>query len=154
MPHSFTCLHYHLVFATKHREPVIGPDIRPRLWEFLGGVVRTLGGSPLAVGGVADHVHLLATLRQQRALSDVMRELKARSSGWAHETFPSATRLWWQAGYGAFTVSHSGVEAVRAYILNQEEHHRTRTFEDEFRGLLRKHGVEFDPKRLWDDEPP
>jgi REP element-mobilizing transposase RayT len=149
MPQSYTCLHYHLVFATRLREPVITPEIRPQLWDYLGGVVRGLGGIPLAVGGVADHVHLLATLRQQPALAEVMREVKARSSKWAHETHPEAASLWWQNGYGAFTVSHSGLDAVREYILNQEERHRTRGFEEEFRALLRKHEIEFDEDGLW-----
>ena len=150
MPQSYTCLHYHLVFATKTREPVIGSDVRPRLWEFLGGAVRTLGGIAHAVGGVADHVHVLATLRQQPALADVMRELRARSSKWAHDTFPAAAELWWQAGYGAFTVSHSGLAAVARYIATQEEHHRARTFEDEFVALLRRHEVDFDEQQLWE----
>ena len=120
------------------------------MWDFLGGTVRTLGGIPLAVGGVADHVHLLVTLRQQPVLADVLREIKSSSSAWAHETFPAATRLWWQAGYGAFTVSHSGLNAVREYVLNQEAHHRTLGFEDEFRILLRKHEMAFDDERLWE----
>jgi REP element-mobilizing transposase RayT len=150
VPQSFTCLHYHLVFATRLREPAITPEIGPRLWDFLGGMVRMLGGIPLAVGGIADHVHLLVTLRQQPALADVMRELKARSSGWVHETFPATGRVWWQAGYGAFTVSHSGIGAVRDYIHNQDHHHRTRGFEDEFRHLLRKHEIGYDEDGLWE----
>ncbi|MBA4066379.1 MAG: transposase [Isosphaera sp.] len=150
MPQSYTCLHYHLVFSTKGRLPTITPDVRPRLWEYLGGIVRGAGGVPIQVGGVDDHVHLLVTLRQVTALADFMRELKAGSSGWVHDTFPDAGGLWWQTGYGAFTVSHSGIGAVRDYIANQEEHHRERTFQDEFRAMLVKHGVEFDEEYLWD----
>jgi REP element-mobilizing transposase RayT len=150
VPQTYTCLHYHLVFSTKHREPTVTPEIRPRLWEYLGGTVRGLGGIPILVGGTADHVHLLVTLRQQPALADFVRDLKAGSSGWVHDTFPSEGGFWWQAGYGAFTVSHSAVDAVKAYIAGQEEHHRTRTFQDEFRDLLTRHGIEFDEKYLWD----
>jgi REP element-mobilizing transposase RayT len=150
VPQSYTRLHYHLVFSTKHRVPVITPDIRPRLWEYLGGTVRGLGGIPLQIGGTDDHVHVLATLRQQPALADILRDLKAASSGWVHDTFPQARDFWWQAGAGAFTVSHSAIGAVKAYIANQEEHHRTRSFQDEFRALLVRHGIEFDEKYLWD----
>jgi REP element-mobilizing transposase RayT len=150
MPQSFTCLHYHLVFSTKHREPTITPDIRPRLWEYLGGAVRSEGGVALLVGGTADHIHMLVTLRQQPALADLMRQIKTNSSAWVHETFPAAGGFWWQAGYGAFTVSHSAVGRVKEYIANQEGHHKRRTFQDEFRGLLARHGIEFDEKYLWD----
>lgn len=150
MPQSFTALHYHLVFSTKGREPVIAPDLRPRLWEYLGGLVRGEGGTALAVNGTADHVHLLVTLRQQPALSAVMRQLKAVSSGWVHQTFPAAGGFWWQTGYGAFTVSHSGLGKVREYILNQEAHHTARTFQDEYRALLTAHGLEWDERYVWE----
>lgn len=150
MPQSYTCLHYHLVFSTKYREPTITPEIRPRLWEYLGGAVRSEGGIPILVGGTADHVHLLVTLRQTQALPDFLRQIKCNSCGWVHETFPDASGFWWQAGYGAFTVSHSGVGPVRAYIADQEEHHKTRSFQDEFRTLLVKHEIEFDEEYLWD----
>ena len=150
MPQSYTCLHYHLVFSTRGREPTITPVIRPRLWEYLGGAVRSEHGIPIQIGGTADHVHMFVTLRQHDALADFMRQVKANSSKWVHETFPDAGAFWWQGGYGAFTVSHSGIEAVRTYILNQEEHHRSRTYEDEFREMLTRHGVEFDEKYLWE----
>jgi REP element-mobilizing transposase RayT len=150
MPQSYTCLHYHLVFSTKNRAPSITLEIRQRLWEYLGGMVRNAGGIPLQIGGVEDHVHLLVTLRQQPALADFMRELKAGSSGWVHDTFPDAQDFWWQTGYGAFTVSHSAKDEVRNYIVNQEVHHKTMTYQDELRALLVKHGVAFDEKYLWD----
>ena len=90
------------------------------------------------------------TLRQQPALADFLRELKAGSSGWVHDEFPNAGEFWWQTGYGAFAVSYSNIEAVKAYIANQEEHHQTMTFQDEFRAFLRKHEIEFDERYLWD----
>jgi len=83
-------------------------------------------------------------------LKDVLRDLKAGSSGWVHDTFPNVSDFWWQTGYGAFTVSHSNINAVKAYIQNQAEHHKTQSFQDELRGLFRKHGIEFDEKYLWD----
>jgi REP element-mobilizing transposase RayT len=150
MPQTYTCLHYHIVFSTKNREPVITPDLRPRLWDYLGGTVRGLGGISILVGGTGDHVHMLATLRQVPALADFMRDLKSASSGWVHDTFPAMSRFAWQTGYGAFTVSHSGIEGVKAYIANQEEHHRKQTFQDEFREFLRKHEIEFEEKYLWE----
>ena len=150
MPQSYTCLHYHLVFSTKNRVPAITPEIEPRLWEYLGGIVRGLGGIPIQIGGVEDHVHLLVTLRQEPALSAMLRDLKAGSSGWVHDTFPHVREFWWQTGYGAFTVSHSNIDAVKAYIANQREHHQKQTFKDEFRELLTRHGIEFDEMYLWE----
>jgi REP element-mobilizing transposase RayT len=148
MPQSYVCLHYHLVFSTKNRVPAIVPEMETRLWEVLGGIVRDLGGTPIQIGGVEDHVHLLVTLRQEPAIKDVLRELKAGSSGWGHREFPNIRDFWWQVGYGAFTVSHSNIDAVKAYILNQREHHKKQSFEDEFRALLQKHEIEFDEKYL------
>ncbi len=150
MPQSYTCLHYHLVFSTKNRLPSIVPEIRERLWDYLGGIVRNGGGIPIQIGGTEDHVHLLVTLRQLPALSDFMRELKAGSSGWVHDTFSEAVDLWWQTGYGAFTVSHSGIGAVKDYIANQEQRHKKQSIQQEFRLILENHGVEFNEKNLWD----
>jgi REP element-mobilizing transposase RayT len=150
MPQSYTCLHYHLVFSTKGRAPDITTEIRQRLWEYLGGIVNGAGGIPIQIGGTEDHVHLLVTLRQQPALADFMRELKAGSSGWIHHTFPAPKDFRWQTGYGAFTVSHSALEIVKLYILNQEEHHKKQDYQDEFRALLIKHGIEFDEKYLYE----
>ena len=150
MPQSFTSLHYHLVFSTKHREPAITPPLRPRLYDYLRGIVRGEGGALLAAGGVADHVHLLAWLHQQTAPADLLRVLKANSSKWVHDTFPGSGRFGWQTGYGAFSVSYSQLEAVKGYIARQEDHHKRVTFQDEFREFLTRHGIEFDERSLWD----
>ncbi|HLW66226.1 MAG TPA: IS200/IS605 family transposase [Gemmataceae bacterium] len=150
MPQSFTCLHYHLIFSTKGRVPSITPEIQSRLWEYLGGIIRNAGGISIQIGGTTDHVHLLVTLRQDRALSDFMRALKAGASGWIHDTFPHLAGFAWQTGYGAFTVSHSGLDVVKIYIAKQEEHHRKLSYQDEFRTFLIKHEIEFDEKYLWD----
>jgi hypothetical protein len=120
------------------------------LWEYLGGTIKGLKGIPIQIGGTADHVHLLVTLRQDREISAVLRDIKAASSGWVHDSFPAARSFAWQAGYGAFTVSHSAIEAVKEYIANQQEHHKKLTYQDEFRALLKKHGIQFDEKYLWD----
>jgi REP element-mobilizing transposase RayT len=150
LPQTYTCLHYHLVFSTKHRAPLIAPAIRDRLWQYLGGIVVGEKGIPIQIGGTEDHVHLLVTLRQEPSLADFLRELKTGSSRWVHDTFPAATDFAWQNGYGAFTVSHSMLDVVREYVRNQEEHHKTQSYQDEFRALLRKHGIEFDERYLWD----
>jgi len=149
MPKSYTNLIYHIVFATKDRRPTITANRKERLYEYIGGIIRGTGGILLAINGIENHVHLLARLRPDRAVSDVLRDLKANSSGWMHDVFPDAADFSWQRGYGAFTVSESQIDGIRKYIADQEIHHSTRGFEDEFMGLLRKNGVDFDPKYLW-----
>ena len=147
MPSTHTCLLYHIVFATKNREPWIDPSWETRLHEYLGGTIRGLGGTPQGVGGVADHVHLLIGLKPTHCLSDFMRELKKTTSIWvADEIRLQAFR--WQEGYAAFTVSASSRPAVQAYIANQHEHHRTKTFREELIGFFRKCGIEYDERYL------
>jgi putative transposase len=118
---------------------------RADLHAYLGGIVRAAGGIAESVGGVADHVHLLIGLRATHRLADVLRELKSVSSGWVHDKI-GVHNFAWQEGYGAFTVSGSQRDAVRRYIEQQAEHHRTRTFRKEYLELLRRHGVEFDER--------
>ncbi len=148
MPRSCTNLLYHIVFATKNRHPWLAPDIRPRVHEYLGGIVRGAGGIALAIGGTEDHVHLLIKTRADQSIADVVRIIKANSSGWVHDTFAGLREFGWQDGYGAFTVSQSQVEALQRYIANQEEHHRRYSFREEFIRLLQAHGIEFDEKYL------
>jgi putative transposase len=150
MSHSYTNLLYHIVFATKGREPWLSEPLRPPLFAYLGDSIREMGGIALLVNGIADHVHVLTKLRPDRNLSDVMRELKARSSGWVHRKYAELTAFRWQTGYGAFTVSQSQAKVVHAYIENQEAHHRTLTFTDEMRQLLRRHGLDLNEADLWD----
>jgi len=140
---SYCNLLYHIVFSTKGREPWLEADIRPRCHEYLGGAIRSEGGVALIVGGTADHVHILAKLRQDKAVADVVRDIKANSSGWFHRTF-RRTAFAWQAGYGAFSVSFSQLETVRAYIERQAEHHRRADFTKEYVALLTRNGVEYD----------
>ena len=147
MPSTHTLLLYHLVFATKNREPLIATEWRPRLHEYLGGAVRGLGGIPQGVGGVADHVHLLVGLKPTHCLSDFMRELKKVSSTWVSETIP-LTGFRWQEGYGAFTISASARLDVQNYIARQEEHHRLRSFREEYVSMLQTAGIEFDERYL------
>lgn len=111
--------------------------------------MRNQGGVALEINGVADHLHLLAKLRQDRAVSDTIRDLKAYSSGWMHKVFPELHDFNWQNGYGAFTVGASQVADVSRYIANQKEHHKKRSFKDEFVAFLRKNEIEFDERYLW-----
>jgi putative transposase len=149
MPHSYTQLLYHVVFATRNRHPWLDEPIRVRLYAYLGGAIRDEGGTALAIGGVADHVHMLARLRQDKAISAVIGAIKANSSGWIHREFAALAPFEWQEGYAAFTVSKSQVERVRIYIAGQEEHHRRLSFQEELVALLEAHGVEYDPRYLW-----
>ena len=148
MPSTHLSLHYHLVFSTKDRRNLIDPEWRERLHSYLGGIIRSIGAVPGAIGGVGDHVHLLVGLRATHRLADVLRDLKSASSEWVHQEIRVATFAW-QEGYGAFTVSSSNLQTVIRYIRNQEAHHRKRTFQDEYRELLERSGVAFDERFLW-----
>ena len=144
---SYTNLLYHIVYATKERAPLITASLRPRLNEYLGGTVRGLGGIALEINGTVDHVHVLAKLRPTISVSEFLSKLKSGSSGWAKRQ--TNGRFGWQARFAAFTVSESQVERVRRYIRNQEEHHRTKSFEEEFRALLQANNIDFDTAHLW-----
>ena len=148
MPSTHLSLHFHVVFSTKNREASIADSWRDRLHAYLGGVVKNIDGIPEAVGGVADHVHLLVGLRASTCLSDAVRDIKSVSSRWVHEEMGDTT-FGWQEGYGAFTVSASMRAEVRDYIARQEEHHRTRTFQEEYVEFLKRSGVEYDERYLW-----
>jgi len=145
MSSTHLSLHYHLVFGTKNHEPIITPAWRERLHAYMGGMVRTRDGVPEIVGGVADHVHLLVGLRATHTLADFLRELKSSSSAWVHREI-GIKGFEWQEGYGAFTVSASRLSAVKLYIKRQEEHHRKRTFREEYLEMLQRSGVEFDER--------
>jgi REP element-mobilizing transposase RayT len=119
MSQSFTNLLYHIIFSTKDRRPIITLDYQPRLYDYIGGVIRGTGGLSLGIDGIEDHVHVLAKLRPDRALSDVLRDLKSNATGWMHDVFPSMAEFSWQRGYAAFTVSQSNLEQVRNYIARQ-----------------------------------
>ena len=145
MPSTHLSLHVHVVFSTKNRQPFIVDEWRARLHAFLGGAVRTAGCIPECIGGTSDHAHLLIGIRATHCLADVMRDIKQSSSKWVHEAL-SSRDFGWQDGYGAFTVSASQLEAVKGYIESQVEHHRKRTFKEEYVEFLKRKGVEKDEK--------
>jgi putative transposase len=143
MSSTYLSLNYHLVFATKNREPLIEAEWQDRLHEYLGGTVNRLGGFAQGVGGIADHVHLLVGLKATHCLADFMRELKKASSVWIHDQI-GVREFGWQEGYAAFTVSPTARSAVRGYIARQAEHHREEDSRAELLEMLKQAGVDFD----------
>jgi len=146
MGSTFFSLHYHLVFSTKERRPFMKAEWAPRMHSYLGGIIRGMNGVAEIVGGVADHVHLLTSLRPVHCIADLMRDMKKDSSTWAKTNFDR--RFAWQEGYAAFTVSPSATNAVKKYIANQEAHHAKFSFVDELKELLQRAGIEYDEKYL------
>ena len=144
MPSAFTQNFYHAVFSTKHRANLITPDLEARLFPFIGGIVRELRCTLLAANGMPDHLHVLVRYRADLSHSELLQQIKGRSSKWVNETFPSLGHFSWQEGYGGFTVSKSVVPEVAAYIARQKTHNERQDFKSEFLELLRKHGIDFD----------
>lgn len=149
MPHSYLSNLTHCVFSTKERHKLITPEMQQRLWPFIGGIAKENGMKVIAIGGIADHVHLLLSLPATMPVAKAMQLVKGGSSKFIHETFPEQRTFAWQEGYGAFSVSISHVEETVAYIHRQAEHHRKKTFEEEFRAFLQKHGIEYDERHVW-----
>ena len=148
MSQTYLSLHFHVIFHTKDNRASIAPEWAPRLHAFLGGCLKTINAIPVAIGGTADHVHLLIGLRATHRLADVVKEIKVASSKWVHQDI-GAKLFGWQNGYGGFTVSPTQLENVRKYVLNQEEHHRKKNAKDEYVELLKLAGVEYDEKYFW-----
>jgi putative transposase len=148
MGDSYTNLLYHIIFSTKDRRRLITPNYEVRLYDYVGGTIRALGGISLELNGTEDHIHVLAKLRPDRALSDVLRKLKANASGWMHRVFPRVNDFTWQRGYAAFTVSQSNVREVKEYIARQKQHHHKTSFRDEFIGFLIANEIEFDERYI------
>jgi REP element-mobilizing transposase RayT len=144
---TFTSLHFHIIFSTKHRKPWIKNTWIERLHEYIGGTIRALDGVPQSVGGIEDHIHLLVGLKATHRLCDFMRELKKSSSEWVHESIKEPA-FQWQEGYAAFTLGATSRDGVRRYIANQREHHRKKTFQEELIELLERAGVEYNPRYL------
>lgn len=150
MPQSLSAVYLHAVFSTKERRPFLSDrELRLSLNGYLGEISKRLECAPLRVGGVEDHVHILVRLGRTVTQADWIKELKRASTLWL-KSKPVTSDFSWQGGYGCFSVSVSNLDAVTAYIDNQEEHHKKHSFQDEFRALLRKHGETWDEKYLWD----
>ena len=140
----------HLIYSTKHRAPWLAPNVRPSLFAYKAGILKHWESPAIVIGGVADHVHLLFALSKNHSLKKVVEEVKKGSSKWLKLHQPGLHEFHWQSGYGAFSVSSSNVAAVKRYIENQEEHHKRRTYQEEFREFLRRHGIDYDERFVWD----
>jgi REP element-mobilizing transposase RayT len=149
MANTHTSLHYHIVFSTKHREPWIAQSIEGRVWTYLAGIAEQQGMQALKVGGLEDHLHLVVGIPPALSVSRAVQLLKGSSSRWIRLTFPELEAFRWQDGYGAFTVSASVLQTTIAYVEQQRERHNHRTFQDEFRALLRVHGITYDERYVW-----
>ena len=149
MANTYTCLFYHIVFSTKNRDAWIAQEYEERIWNYLGGIAKENDALTIRIGGVSDHVHLVVRTPPTIAPSELVKAIKGGSSRWIHETFPKLSAFAWQDGFGAFTVSKSKVPEVVEYIAGQRDHHRTRTFQEEYRALLQKHETEFDERYVW-----
>ena len=150
MPQSLSKVIIHTIFSTKDRHPWLDTNIRPRMHAYLATICRDAGAEAFRVGGVADHVHLVTTLPRNLSQADMLEGLKKKSSKWIKGVAADYRLFYWQRGYGAFSVSPSQLDALLGYVETQEEHHRNRTFQEEYREFLRKHGVEYDERYVWD----
>jgi len=140
----------HITFSTKHRIPLIFPPTEAELHSYLGGICKKLECQPIKIGGYTNHVHILCLLSKNIALAKLLEEVKSHSSKWIKTKDSSLSKFYWQDGYGAFSVNPSEVNVVKAYIENQHKHHRIKTFEEEYLEFLKKYGVEFDERYVWD----
>jgi REP element-mobilizing transposase RayT len=150
MASTLTNLLYHIVFTTRKKQDFIIPTLSVELYPYIGGIIREDKGKLLKIGGILNHVHILARFSASISVSEMMRRIKGSSSKWVNENSRSTQHFSWQRGYGAFSVSESAVENVISYIGNQNEHHKKITFEEEFLLLLQKHKISYDEKYIWD----
>lgn len=147
---AHTNLRVHLIWSTKDRKPLIADEFQEELYAYIGGILRKRKHSLLAAGGVEDHIHLLVSMHPAQPISDCVRDIKSNSSVWVHEHLTNLKSFQWQTKYGAFSVSESSVDSVKAYVANQKEHHKKLTFHEEFMAILRKHGIQFDPRYVFE----
>ncbi len=150
MPQSLSKIYVHLTFSTKERYPFIDDYIKEKLWEYIGGICKGLECYPVQVGGFKDHIHVLCQLSKKIAQVRLVEEVKKQSSKWMKTVSEKYSSFYWQDGYGIFSVNPSEVDKVVAYIKSQEEHHSKRTFKEELVAFLKKYGIEYDERYLWD----
>ena len=150
MAHAYANLHTHVIFSTKDRKAIILPEWKVRLLAYMGGIIREMHGQALTINGMADHVHLLLWTPPVLAISEALRVLKANSSRWVNQELGLRDAFAWQTGYGAFSVSHSNTRSVVKYIQDQEEHHKRVSFQEEFVTFLKKNGIQYDERFIWE----
>jgi len=150
MSGTFTQIYIHAIFAVKGRENLLQKPWREEVFKYMSGIIKNKNQKPIIINGVSDHVHLLIGLRPTMCLSDLIRDIKNNSSKFINEQKYIRTKFYWQEGYGAFSYSHTQLQNVYDYILNQEEHHRKKTFREEYFDFLKKHEIQYDEKYLFD----
>jgi putative transposase len=150
MAQSLAQMYTHIVFSTKNRAPLINPEIEVELFAYMGNNIKRLKGIPFLINGTTDHIHVFSTLPRTVSLAKFIEDIKRNSSRWIKSKDPRYEEFFWQDGYGAFSVSASGKNAVIKYIANQKIHHKTNSFKDEFLAFLDKYEIEYDEKYLWD----
>jgi REP element-mobilizing transposase RayT len=150
MAQSLSKIYVHLIFSTKDRERTVPDEVRPELHAYMAGTLKGLGCTPIEINTEPDHSHVLFLLARTATLSDIVGQLKKSSNDWLRKQGPRFANFFWQAGFGAFSVSQSQVEDVRAYIRNQREHHRVKSFQEELRAFFKAYEVDFDERYVWD----
>lgn len=148
MPHTSGNILLHFIFSTWQRRPLIKPEFRDDLFAYIGGIIREMHGTALIINGVVDHVHMLIRVRPAHSAAEIVRVVKTNSSGWMRAKY--SAQFGWQTGYGAFSVSESNAASVARYIAGQEEHHKKRSFQEEFIAFLKKNHIEYDERYIWD----
>lgn len=150
MPQSLASILVHVVFSTKHRQPLIKPEIEDELFKYMCGIFREYESPVISINGVEDHVHILTSLSRKIALSDLLEKAKKSSSKWIKTKGPAYQNFYWQNGFGAFSIGESGVAALKKYIAEQKAHHLKKTFQDEFREFLKLYNIAYDERYVWD----
>ena len=150
MSQSLSKIYVHIIFSVKNREPLIQDTIKDELFNYLGGICKNLECNPIQVGGYRDHVHILCILSKKVTLVKLLEDIKSSSSKWIKTKGEMFSNFYWQSGYGAFSVNPTEIEVVKNYILNQEDHHKTKSFKNEYRAFLKKYDVQYNEEYVWD----
>jgi REP element-mobilizing transposase RayT len=150
MANTYTQIYVHIVFSVKGRQNLLDKDWRDDLFSYIGGIVNAKGQKIFAVGGVADHVHLLISLKPNITISELVRDIKSNSAKWINESKLVMGKFQWQEGYGGFSCSKSHIDNTIGYIRNQDLHHKTISFKEEYMNLLNEFNIDFDDKYLFE----
>ncbi len=150
MANTYCSVNIHYVFSTKNRAPLLVSPMKERVWAYMGGIARENKMTALCVGGVTDHVHMLVSIPTTLSIAKGIQLIKGGTSAWIHATFPGMGHFAWQEGYGAFSVSVSHINDTKAYIENQEQHHRGKSFQEEYLAFLKRHEIAYEEKYIWD----
>lgn len=148
MPDTYTQLYVHIIFSVKGREPLMSSSFRKELFAYIGGIIKNKGQKPIAIDGTADHIHILAGIKPDKSISELVREIKSNSSKYVNEQKWTPVKFQWQEGFGAFSYSHSQLTSVINYITHQEEHHKKKLFAEEYKAFMKKFNVEYDEKYI------